>query len=139
MPTQQQQRRQRRLERYKKVVDLFGQGYSQKAVSCELGIERKTIRRWLRGGQFPERKPAHRRPAKVSEFSEYLHNRWKEGCRNASRLYQEIRQKASMGKRSMVAGFVSDWRKPANRHHLRLRNASHLNTLPFSRPAPPTR
>src|SRR5215204_5512858 len=111
MPTQQQQRRQRRLERYHKVVDLFGSGYSQKAISGELGIERKTIRRWLRGGQFPERKPAHRRPAKVTEFGEYIQNRWKEGCHNASRLFQEIRQKGYTGKRSMVARFVSDWRK----------------------------
>jgi transposase len=110
-PTQQQQRRQRRLERYSQVVDLFRQGYSQKAISRELGLERKTIRRWLRGGQFPERKPVHRQPAKVTEFGDYLQNRWKEGCHNASRLYQEIRQRGYTGKRSMVARFVSGWRK----------------------------
>ena len=108
--TQQQQRRQRRLERYNEVVELFGKGYSQKAISRELSIQTKTIRRWLRAGQFPERKPPHRRPAKVTEFADYLQTRWNEGCHNASRLYHEIRQKGYTGKRSMVARFVSGWR-----------------------------
>jgi hypothetical protein len=90
-PALQQQRRPRRLERYQQVVELYDQGCSQKAISQKLGIERKTIRRWLRAGQFPERKPPHRRPSKVSEFSDYLQQRWSEGCHNASRLYQEIR------------------------------------------------
>ena len=108
--TQQQQRRQRRLERYNEVVELFGKGYSQKAISRELSIQTKTIRRWLRAGQFPERKPPHRRPPKVTEFADYLQTRWNEGCHNASRLYHEIRQKGYTGKRSMVARFVSGWR-----------------------------
>jgi transposase len=42
------------------VVELFGKGYSQKAISRELSIQTKTIRRWLRAGQFPERKPRKR-------------------------------------------------------------------------------
>jgi hypothetical protein len=74
-------------------------------------MERKTIRRWMRRGEFPERKPPHRPPPKVSEFSEYLHQRWNEGCHNAARLYQEIRQKGYTGKHAMVKRFVSAWRK----------------------------
>ena len=109
--TQQEQRRQRRLDRYNKVVELFTQGYSQRAISREVGIQTKTIRRWLRAGQFPERKPAHRRPAKVNGFADYLKQRWNEGCHNATRLFQEIRDKGYAGKRSMVARFVSSWRK----------------------------
>jgi transposase len=107
----QHSRRQRRLERYQQVMDLYGQGYSKKAISRELEIETKTIRRWLRAGQFPERKPPNRRPPKVNDFSEYLQQRWNEGCHNASRLYQEICEKGYRGKRSMVARFVSAWRK----------------------------
>jgi len=109
--TQSQLRRQRRLERYEQVVALFNAGESQAAISRSLGIERKTIRRWLRRGEFPERKPPHRRPPKVNEFADYLQQRWNEGCHNASRLYQEIRQKGYQGKRAMVARFVASWRK----------------------------
>ena len=110
-PTQAQLRRQRRLERYEQVVALSNSGQSQAAISRALGIERKTIRRWLRRGQFPERKPPHRRPPKVNEFADYLQQRWNEGCHNASRLYQEIRAKGYPGKRAMVARFVAGWRK----------------------------
>ena len=105
-------RRQRRLDRYNEVIALFVAGHSQAAISRMLGMERKTIRRWLRRGQFPERKSAHRPPSRVTEFAEYLKQRWTEGCHNASRLYREIRQKGYNGKRSMVAKFVAEWRSP---------------------------
>ncbi len=105
-----QQRRQRRLERYQQVIALFQAGRSQSEIGRELRIERKTVRRWLRRGQFPERKPPHRRPPKVTEFADYLQQRWNEGCHNASRLYEEIRGKGYAGKRAMVARFVSGWR-----------------------------
>jgi transposase len=109
--TQSQLRRQRRLERYQQVMALFHSGQSQAAISRALGMGRKTIRRWLRRGEFPERKPPHRPPPKVSEFADYLQQRWNEGCHNASRLYQEIRQKGYSGKHAMVRRFVSGWRK----------------------------
>jgi transposase len=109
--TQAQLRRQRRLERYQQVVALSHSGQSQAAISQTLGIGRKTIRRWLRRGEFPERKRPHHAPAKVSKFAAYLQRRWREGCHNASRLYRELRQQGYQGKRVMVARFVADWRK----------------------------
>jgi transposase len=109
-PTKSELRRQRRLERYEQVVALFKSGASHAAISRALGIERKTIRRWLRRGEFPERKPPHRRPAKVNTFAAYLEQRWNEGCHNATKLYDEIRARGYKGKRSMVARFVGNWR-----------------------------
>jgi transposase len=111
--SQAQLRRQRRLARYQQVVALSHSGQSQVAISRALGIGRKTIRRWLRRGEFPERKPPHRAPAKVSEFANYLQQRWRQGCHNASRLYQELRQQGYRGKRGMVARLVAAWRKTA--------------------------
>jgi Transposase/zinc-finger of transposase IS204/IS1001/IS1096/IS1165/Homeodomain-like domain len=109
--TLQLQRRQRRLDRYQQVIDLHDKGYSQQAIGRELRIQRKTIRRWLRRGQFPERKRPSGRRQKVAEFSDYLHHRWKEGCHNATRLLQEIRDRGYTGCRSMVAKFVAGWRQ----------------------------
>jgi transposase len=109
--TPAQLRRQRRLERYEQVVALFHCGHSQAAISRTLGIGKKTVRRWLRRGEFPERKPPHRPPAKVSQFAAYLQQRWNEGCHNASRLYREIRQQGYLGKGVMVARLVAGWRK----------------------------
>lgn len=108
--TSSQQRRQRRLDKYEQVMSLFRAGHSQAEIGRQLHMERKTVRRWLRRGDFPERKPPSRRPPKVSEFADYLQQRWNEGCHNASRLYQEISGKGYAGKRAMVARFVAGWR-----------------------------
>ena len=112
--TPSQQRRQRRLDRYEEVVARFNAGESQAAISRAMGLERKTSRRWLRRGQFPERKRPCRRPAKVNEFADYLHERWNEGRHNASRLFREIQAKGYAGKRAMVARFVAGWRITGN-------------------------
>ena len=106
----QQQVRQSRMERYQRVVELYQEGYSQAAISRETGMGRKTIRRWLRSGQFPERKTPCRQPSKVLDYEEYLRRRWDEGCHNATRLFQEIRQQGYSGGRRMVAIVVSRWR-----------------------------
>jgi transposase len=111
-----QQRRQRRHERYERVVELHRLGHTQRAISLEVDIQRKTIRRWLRSGQFPERKPVTGRRSHVREFHEYLQQRWNQGCHNATRLFQEIRARGYRGSRQMVSHHVSSWRaNPASR------------------------
>jgi transposase len=111
LETLQLQRRQRRFDRYQQVIDLHEKCYSQQAIGRELNIQRKTIRRWLRTGQFPERKRPSGRRQRVAGFSDYLHQRWDEGCHNATRLLQEIRDRGYTGCRSMVAKFVAGWRQ----------------------------
>jgi transposase len=98
------------MELYQQVVQLHQEGHSQRTISHVLQLGRKTVRRWMRTGQFPERKPALRKPAQVKAFAEYLEGRWREGCRNATKLFQEIRGLGYGGRRSMVAQFVSGWR-----------------------------
>ena len=108
--TQKQQRRDRRRQRYQRVVELHQLGYTQRAISTELGIQRKTVRRWLRAGQFPERKSVVGRRSHVRDFHEHLQRRWNEGCHNATRLFQEIRAQGYRGCRQMVSHHVSSWR-----------------------------
>ena len=110
-----EQRRERRLQLYDKLMALHQEGHSQRAIAHALSMERKTVRRWLRAGQFPERKPAVRKPTKVQHFADYLRRRWTEGCHNATQLFQEIRSQGYHGQRGMVARFVSGWRAP--KHH----------------------
>lgn len=106
----QQQRRQRRFERYEEVIQLYHQGCSQKKISRVLHLDRRTVRRWIRAGAFPERQSPRRRPRKVRRFEEYLRRRWAEGCHNATRLFEEIRAEGYRGGRSMVARHVTTWR-----------------------------
>lgn len=107
----QQERRQRRFERYEEVIRLRTQGCSLKRISRLAHLDRRTVRRWIRAGRFPERQPPRRRPTQVQRFEEYLQRRWGEGCRNATRLFQELRAQGYRGGRNMVARHVAQWRK----------------------------
>jgi transposase len=106
----QQEHRQRRLERYEKMVQLHRQGCSQKKISEVLQLDRRTVRRWMRAGVFPERQARRRGPTKVHRFEAYLQQRWAEGCHNATRLFEELRRQGYQGSRGTVAQHVAKWR-----------------------------
>lgn len=105
-----ERRRQYRLERYEHVVALDRHGFSQKAIAAKLGLDRKTVRRWLRCDGFPERKTAQR-SSRLTRFQSYLEGRWREGCHNGSQLWREIQQQGYRGGRGMVAQLVANWRR----------------------------
>jgi len=76
-------RRERRLARYQQVIELYQQGHSVNAISRMVQLERKTIRRWIRTGQFPERKrPIQPRP-KGSRLSWSISNANADQCRTS--------------------------------------------------------
>jgi transposase len=83
------ERRQRRFERYQQAIELYQRGTSRRAIASQLGLNRKTVRRWLRAGHFPERQVAPRRSS-VDRWLSYLEQRWAEGCHNRSQLWREV-------------------------------------------------
>lgn len=105
-------RRERRVDRYNEVVGLHRQGMSQQAISLRLHIQRKTIRRFVRAGLYPERATPHRRPPGINKFQEFLLRRWGEGCHNATRLWHEIQDQGYTGGRSTMAKFIATLRVP---------------------------
>ena len=109
----------------------YAKGCSKRAISRDVGIAYKTVLRWLRAGQFPERKPPSGRRQKAAEFADYLQQRWSEGCHNATQLYREIRVRGYKGCRAMVGHFVSAWRRKDERRQ-NLLNGSHRSMLPSS-------
>ena len=135
----QQDRRQRRFERYEEVIERYRQGYSQKKIGTILHLDRRTVRRWIRARVFPERQPPRPRPTKVQCFEEYLQRRWGEGCHNATRLFQELRAQGYRGGRSMVARHVTRWRKALppvstlGTHKISPKQAAMLVTRPAAR------
>jgi transposase len=105
------QRRMRRQERYHAVRDLAGQGYSIHAISRELGIERKTIRRFLRAGEeYPERATPQRSAPQLGPFQDYLRQRWQEqelpSARCGVQLFEEIRALGYRGCLSSVTHYL---------------------------------
>lgn len=112
-----EERRQRRLELYQQVIELYRQGLSQREISERLELQRKTVRRFLRAGQFPERATPRRPPPRVNAFREFLQQRWNEGCHNATQLWREIQSRGYAGSRSMVANLVAEFRNPGTKYY----------------------
>jgi transposase len=127
----QAERRAQRLARYEEVHRLFQAGLSKSAIARQTGLQRETVRKFLRAERFPERVIPAGRPSSVTPFAGYLRERWRAGCTSAKKLYQEIRARGFKGAPVTVRRYVSGWRKqaaPALRH---------LANLPdFPTPAP---
>jgi len=93
----QRNNRQRRLDRYELVMEKLRQGLSQREIGRQLDLSQKTVRRWLRAGDFPERKRSLRRSS-VEAHREYLELRWRQGCHNAAQLWRELQARGFAGR-----------------------------------------
>lgn len=111
----QQTRRAQRLARYEAVLALHRQGYSQVAISKQVGLGRKTVRRYLRSDAFPERAPSAPRPTSLAPYDQYLRTRWADGCHNAHQLWQEIRSRGFPGQAAIVRQYLARWRPQSGR------------------------
>lgn len=110
-------RRQCRVDRYDEVVALYRKGMSQQEIGRTLHIGRKTVGRFLRAGQFPERATPHRRPPGINKFEEFLRRRWAEGCHNATTLWHEIQAQGYTGGRSTMTRFIATLRTPGTLYY----------------------
>jgi transposase len=91
---------------------LYAQGWPIRAIGRELGLNRNTVRAYLRAPNFPERQPRVLRQQGVLEpFIPYLIERWNAGCRNGTTLWKEIIERGYSGKRVTVFSFVTRLRK----------------------------
>jgi transposase len=133
---EQQSRRAQRLARYEAVLALHQQGFSQVAISKQVGLGRKTVRRYLRSDTFPERAPSAPRPTTLAPYDQYLRTRWTDGCHNAHQLWQEIRSQGFPGQAAVVRQYLARWRSQPGRPGRPPQQAAGSNG-PLRRPTPP--
>ena len=91
----------RREAIFDEVQALKVQDVSHQEIARRLGMERKTVRRWLQKGHAPNWTHAPR-PSIVDRYAAYLHRRTAEGCRNTSQLWRELVAQGFKGKRTVV-------------------------------------
>lgn len=123
-------RRAGRQERYAAVVALDQQGWNVSQIAREVGIDRKTVRRFLRAGSFPERAPAPRRPSLLDPYEPYLWERWTAGCHNARQLWRDLQTRGFPGGAALVRQLVARWRPGPGRRGPSPRYARTENTGP---------
>jgi len=120
---ERRQRQQRRQALYDEIHDLYEKTKSIRAVADRLGIDRRTVRKYLNAPECPQPKPRGGRPSILDPYRDYILARWAEGCRNAAQLYREIVERGYPGSRTIVKDFVATLRRgtPAERIVRRVR------------------
>lgn len=108
-------RRERRIALYEKVHRLRRAGHSIRAIARHLQMSRMTVYRYLSLSRFPERAARKGQPSILDPFVDYLSQRWRAGCRNASQLWREIRKQGFPGTPKRVAQWVYERREQPSR------------------------
>jgi transposase len=108
--TAQHQRRARRYARYEEVCQLHRQGMSMKAIAAQVGLDRKTVLKYITAEAFPEAKPRVRF-SMLDPYKAYLLQRWQQGGCSVRQLFREIQQQGYTGGLGIVAQFMADLRR----------------------------
>jgi transposase len=99
----------RRQSQYEEAARLHGIGATISRIAAEIGVDRKTVRSWLRLG----RAPLWQQPSCDSildPFKPFLGRRWSEGCRNAAQLRRELMTLGFRGGPSLVRDWAAGHR-----------------------------
>jgi len=116
------ERRDRRLAKFRKVIELQDSGKSLRAISRQLGIGRDLVTRFLRAGSFPERAKT-RRPRSIDRVAGQLRELWDSGIHNARELHRRLNAAGFTGSWEMVRRYVAPWRDAVVQSHTPGRNA----------------
>src|SRR5690606_32806063 len=108
---ERRQRQQRRQALYAEIHDLKEKTKPIRAAPDRLGIDRRTVRKYLNAPECPQPKPRGGRPSILDPYRDYILARWAEGCRNAAQLYREIVERGYPGSRTIVKDFVATLRR----------------------------
>jgi transposase len=103
--------RRRREARFDQALQWRREGLSIRAVAQALGVERKTVRRWLQAGHAPAWRHADRGRSILDPFRPYLEARWTEGCRNATALWRDLREQGFAGQVRVVRQWATQQRR----------------------------
>jgi transposase len=81
----------RMRDQHAAVQALYARGVGLRAIARELGVDRKTVRRFAHATTGDEAVArAISRPTVLDRYQPHLHRRWAEGCRDAAVLHAEI-------------------------------------------------
>lgn len=117
---------ERTRQRHAAIHELLAQGASIRAIAAQLGLARNTVRRFAHATNPEEllvNDGTGQRPSMLEQHKPYLHQRWNDGYTDATRLWQEIRDRGYPGGYSHVRDYLAPLRTTA--------------TLPSPAPAPP--
>jgi transposase len=102
----------RTRERYRMISERAEAGMSMSAIARELGLDRATVRRFVRAEDLDELLVKTRQRASLLDrFTEYLHYRWAQGARDAAALSGELGEIGYRGSEQTVRRYLAPLRE----------------------------
>ena len=92
-----------------KALQLAGHGVG--AIVRQTGFHWRTVAKWVRLDELPQRNVMAPKPNTPSGFHEHLARRWAEGCTSGRALLLEIRQLGYTGSLSHLGRLLAGWRR----------------------------
>jgi transposase len=97
--------------RHAEVHALHSRGVGTTAISTALKVDAKTARRYTRAATADELlTDVPKRGSCLDPYTDYLAQRWAEGCANAVRLTEETRARGYRGSERSVRRLLQTWR-----------------------------
>lgn len=94
------------------IRELFQKGWTKTAIAEATGFDRKTISKYLKSNQLPERKASEQqKESKLEPYKSYILQRVKEGTTNCVVLLEEIQTMGYEGKMTILRDFVRPLRQ----------------------------
>jgi transposase len=93
------------------VQQLHQAGTPLCVIARELGLNRTTVRTYIRAEQVPEVRHPYHKPNPAQRYEDYLRQRWEAGCYNARQLYRELLAQGYKGSLKSVRKLVTPWRQ----------------------------
>ncbi len=80
----------RMAQRYETIRSLSSKGMNKSAIARALGLDRKTVMKYLRTDSVPERSRQRRKSGTLAPYEGYILERFRQGCLNSMGLWREI-------------------------------------------------
>lgn len=106
---------QNRLERSTRVQKLYLEGTSLRGIAKELGLSRKTVRKYLTH-EDPHRSRKKSHSSQIDLYQPFLKEQWESGHQNAAKLWRALVEKGYKGAASTVRHYLKLWRQPKENH-----------------------
>ncbi|MFE9565892.1 transposase [Streptomyces sp. NPDC006487] len=104
----------RTRDRHQQIHERIERGDSLRAIARDLKLSRGTVNRFAHAAEVDELLlAAIHRPALIDDYRVYLHQRWMEGCTNASALTREIQRLGFRGDVNTVRRHLKPYRNGA--------------------------